>query len=531
MKEIITCLKDWKLQVESSIGLGGMYLFGSLIYQNGQQFDRKHSDVDIVVIIPDNIKRALDRCEWMKKFLFYKQELELNLLRLLERDNARTPIISVIPITKFELLADIHKSKVRNFYKDNSFLNLDDNSMLQGIPNAGSDNTINDPIRQVLEFIQDSRNKYLSVASVGDNKSLEWTNTNDPMPKPIMRNAAQLEHLSAKAGIADERFDLNVGLSYIENYVFSRRFDDSKYYDLYFWICLRRGGRGNKEKANSLQPDNYLFLCEILFDLAIDLSFKQPTQDAISATNILSVTPDEDTAFPVVFYIGDDGSMLGDIDDIHTSIIESMVNLKWRKVPPFYVSIKELEKIDKTIKKEIGNKSNLARKTYAHAIDRKRLLLRISEKIAKGFEIIFFYQYLLFPIPESRNTYLILALNSFSLLCYDSKAYRTSRYGGPLVAYNNALLGSPFSYKIMFGIPTGDFEEYLKSVQLDQIMHLASENQDLLTMRQSLLAIHFVPLLIKNIVDNSQNESCGTIYERPDLEPVCDLEYWQLGVH
>jgi len=63
-------------------------------------------------------------------------------------------------------------------------------------------------------------------------------------------------------------------------------------------------------------------------------------------------------------------------------------------------------------------------------------------------------------------------------------------------------------------------------------MHLASENQELLSMNQSLLAIHFVPVLIKNIVDSLKKDySSVVICDDKNIELACNLEYWQLGVH
>jgi hypothetical protein len=69
-------LACWASVVAADIGTGGVYAFGSLVYRDGAQFG-PGSDVDLVVLFPNQPGNPLTRREWLEKLLAHKQRLEI----------------------------------------------------------------------------------------------------------------------------------------------------------------------------------------------------------------------------------------------------------------------------------------------------------------------------------------------------------------------------------------------------------------------------------------------------------------------
>src|ERR1700741_663935 len=128
------------------------YLFGSAIYEGGDQFDAQLSDLDIVIHFHEELD-ATQRAQRIAKLHGLKLLLELQMVPRLHRTNCEEPGVSVLPITTFELRANIHKGKNRRFFDRNVFLNLHTDNESVGLPDAGI-LSVTDESRQALEYAQ-----------------------------------------------------------------------------------------------------------------------------------------------------------------------------------------------------------------------------------------------------------------------------------------------------------------------------------------------------------------------------------------
>jgi hypothetical protein len=251
---IAMCAK-WATDVVAIINCQ-LFLFGSAIYKGGEQFDRISSDLDIVCLFPENTT-ALSRVVSLQNLYVQKQSLELLMVSTLQRRTCDEPGVSIVAITPVELRANIHKSGARSFFDKNIFYDLVAKKQTLGIPLAGT-RMMRDESRQALEYVQKVRNEYLSV-SANDTGGLEEFVGPDPLPKALLRSAAQLLPDSAEG----EWYDTRLGLELMHEILRDRRADNSIYKILFDKVSVRRGGRGRRV---SLSADDQLLLAEMLFD-------------------------------------------------------------------------------------------------------------------------------------------------------------------------------------------------------------------------------------------------------------------------
>lgn len=262
-------MNDWTEEAERAVRLcerwagvvlpdvhGQLLLFGSAIYKGGEQFDRVHSDLDIVYVFPDGTD-AVERAAILKRLRKHKQQLELDMLPALQRVSCDEPGVSVVPVTALELMTNIHKSGARSFFDKNFFYDLAANKETLGIPTAGT-RILRDERRQAIEFVQKVRNEYLAV-SANSTGGLKAYAGSDPMPKALLRSAAQLVPNVAEG----EWYDTRLGLELMSGLLSDRRTQSPDYKRLFDKISVRRGGRGVREP---LSDEDQLLLAEVLFD-------------------------------------------------------------------------------------------------------------------------------------------------------------------------------------------------------------------------------------------------------------------------
>lgn len=255
-----------------------LFLFGSAIYKGGEQFDREYSDLDIACLLPGP-NSALKRFNALKALQVHKANLELDMIRALSRVTCTDPGVSIVTITEFELHANIHKSGARSFFSKNFFYDLMAREETLGIPLAGT-RTMKDEYRQALEYVQKIRNEYLAIAANGTGGLGEFRGV-DPMPKALLRAAAQLN----TDAVDGEWYDTRLGLELMFSILRDRRADGPMFKKLFDRVSVRRGGRGLK---TSLSPNDQLLLTEILFDVAAT----GETEEVVTWEARLSGAPD-----------------------------------------------------------------------------------------------------------------------------------------------------------------------------------------------------------------------------------------------
>lgn len=260
--ETIAILERWARDLSDALQPAGTYLFGSLIYRDGEQFGDA-SDVDLVVVMPE-IPDGIDRAAWLGRLRDQKIALEDTLGRMLRRDRKEV-ICSVVAATTLELAADVHKDGAASFFTANVFYDLLAGRSIVGLPNAGSRKIAERLILGCAKFTQKQRNDYLGVNALGDERLTPFGDA-DPAPKGIMRHAAMIQFLE-DSGDADPgaEYDVNVGADYLTVLLHDRR---ARLADLGRRFAIRRGGRGVPEP---LSPMDQLLLSELVLDSAIVL--------------------------------------------------------------------------------------------------------------------------------------------------------------------------------------------------------------------------------------------------------------------
>lgn len=251
----IALCKEWATVLNGELAFDA-FLFGSTIYDGGDQFDPYSSDLDIVAVTNTELD-ASQRVAQLIRLQEAKRRLELDLIPRLHRTNCAEPGVSVVAITPYEIKANVHKSGARRFFDKNFFLNLRTSDLRLGLADAGAA-TIADEVRQALEYVQKTRNAFLGVAA-NDTGGLKPFTGDDPIPKDLARVAAQLRADAAEGEWYDTRFGLEL---------LFERIRDSEAPDfkaLFRKLSKRRGGKGQRK---ALTAQDQLLLGEILYDLA-----------------------------------------------------------------------------------------------------------------------------------------------------------------------------------------------------------------------------------------------------------------------
>lgn len=265
-EKAINLCQDWAKAALTDIS-GRLYLFGSVIYRGGIQFNTESSDLDLVYVFPHDLS-AIARFEKLKKLREHKIQLELRMIPALNRTTCDEAGVSVVPTTEFELECNIHKSGARSFFDKNFFYDLIEKNQHIGLKDVGI-RSLPDEHRQAIEFVQKVRNDYLSV-SANDSGGIKEYSGSDPLPKSLLRSAAQLApDIDITIG---DWYDTRSGLEFLYSILVERRSQDHLYKLLFDKISVRRGGRG---KVAPLTDDDQLLLAEILFDVASNVKTEE----------------------------------------------------------------------------------------------------------------------------------------------------------------------------------------------------------------------------------------------------------------
>lgn len=237
--KIIESIKNWKTEVNKNIELDAVYLFGSAIYREGVTFQPEISDLDVIVLIPEQFDTAIKRRDWLIE-LKHKALLEKEMLFLMGKKETDKEIISMLPITKLELKHDIHKGGSRNFFRTNQFLNVDSNEIVEGKELVDYTDLSNELATQVFEAIQKKRNAFLKITTARDEDSLSVKmSANDIIPKELAREAAKANAIINTIHRSGDQFSLPFGTDFIRSYLFNNISRDKDIELLYFWMDAR----------------------------------------------------------------------------------------------------------------------------------------------------------------------------------------------------------------------------------------------------------------------------------------------------
>lgn len=257
-------LIDWAKGVFAELNPQGIYVFGSLIYKNGVQFNDK-SDIDLAIVMPD-VPDAVDRANWLDALQHRKLLLEDELGKRLGRSDRSAVLSSFVVVTAPEVAADIHKDGAAKFFSANQFLDLSSGQIREGLPGAGERVVAERLVGECFRFVQKTRNAFLGINALGVTSLKPFDDKSDAAPKPIMRHAAMIQFLE-DSGDANpgEEFDLDIGADTLTVLLHDRR---KRLTELSALYSARRGGRGARE---AISAKDQLILAELIFDAAIQV--------------------------------------------------------------------------------------------------------------------------------------------------------------------------------------------------------------------------------------------------------------------
>ena len=155
--QAIELCRAWAAAVRAEVDVD-LYLLGSAIYADGEQFDGLVSDIDVVALMRDG-QDAVERTAIVDALKPHKAKLELDMIPALRRRVCDEPGVSLVPITPIEVRANVHKSGARRFFDKNFYLNLATGKTDLGLPDAGSV-VLPDENRAALEYVQKVRNAF-----------------------------------------------------------------------------------------------------------------------------------------------------------------------------------------------------------------------------------------------------------------------------------------------------------------------------------------------------------------------------------
>jgi hypothetical protein len=279
--DVIKAVSDWAQQVTADIGAQGAFLFGSLVYKNGAQFNHS-SDVDLVIGMPE-LTGPVSRHRWLSDLAGHKGVLEKELIMPTHKHSNDEPSASILPITQREVEADVHKDGHREFFSKNQFAELPTLQSSTGLKGAGSI-PIDRFTNSALGFVQRFRNEFLSVSPNGTGK-IQIHMGSDPIPKKIMRAAAMANRALDSSLDDGAEYDVAEGLEVISNYLYRNRGNDPKLKVLQEKVSARRGARTRQQAF--LDASDQLLLAEIVYELLLGnaSSMVQLTSDSEAPTN------------------------------------------------------------------------------------------------------------------------------------------------------------------------------------------------------------------------------------------------------
>lgn len=519
----------WAEALQDDVETDGAYIFGSAIHRGGDQFDLARSDLDLVVLIPPRLAFAPARYDWLIKLQEHKSNLEISLLRLLNRTNAGNPIVSIVAASSAEVASDVHKSAVRDFFRTNKFRKLGAAREEEVGPLlCGSPREIDEQTRQVLGFVQGVRNKFLGVSPSGHLLLSPWDDTSDPMPKELMRYAAVARQVRPRTSDPGSSFDTQVGLDEMFHYLFDRRDNHPKYRQLYHWLSVRRMARGQRE---ALAPEGYVFLAEVLYDIVApeqvpDSKAASVIQDSVPASG----KPSEfSQAIAVTFEISERQRLYGSLEEISASIDEASTNLVWHRTPPFTVRMTELEALDSelspgdlTLPKE--------RRRRAKATHRRNQLVLVKPLVERGLTDLLYYQHVLLPhqvFGTKQRKYLIVAMQVFIHRAFQPVL------GGVFQAWKPMNGGRQLV--VEFSLPPTPQTHWLESRpeskglnHLEQMLELAANNPYVSELPLTFIAKFFIPEVLLTIIDR-MDRGWLNLKSVEDWAYAYSLETWRFG--
>lgn len=285
LEKIRNILKSWAAEAVGPFEAKAVYVFGSLVYKDGEQF-MASSDIDLVVVLPP-LEDAVKRWRWLQRFAEAVSGLEVALMKALKRGGTE-PLVSVVAVTEAELEFDVHKDGHREFFTANTFRDLVTGAEAVGITGAGTATT-DRFVAGALSLVQKVRNDFLAV-SANDTPRLTDYDGEDGVPKRLMRGAAMAARAIGETSGPGAEHDVKEGLDHLFDELRARRRTDPAYRALQDLVSTRRVARG---QLRPVDASGQLLLAEIIYDLVMGTKPREPEHADVEGASGDGAAPSE----------------------------------------------------------------------------------------------------------------------------------------------------------------------------------------------------------------------------------------------
>ena len=262
-EQLFKIVKIWIESIQEKEPSIHGYIFGSSIVEEGIRFDiEKDSDVDIVLVLTETYESPLKRVNLFSWLKTKKMELELSLLKdFQKKDNKQ--IVSLLPISIFELENNIHKAGFRTFFEENDFYDLQQNKRIKFSELYTFVKGISEPVYNVLKSMQEARHKFLQVTCTLDLDKLKWVENDEQFPKALSRNASQIAKLESTD--INDRLNPSFGNILLVNELNALIEENEAYKDLFYLLEARKGSKSNIADK-TIKGEQHMLLYEILYN-------------------------------------------------------------------------------------------------------------------------------------------------------------------------------------------------------------------------------------------------------------------------
>lgn len=378
----------------------GAYLFGSTVNEGGVRFQPEQGDLDVAIVFDWEGKSPGDRVDQINVLRHAKGELELRIFQKLHRTNGAEQIVSLVPITPFEIAQAVHKDNVKHILTDARAYDLQARKELENLGGGSAPQPLSELHRNVLAFVQRKRAEALSIRPNGTG-GLAVEPHSDPVPKQLQRNFAVATFEAAKDS---DPADLARGLREINRFAEQAANWTPMTSSFANWLGVRQGARGAVSPI--ITNDHYLLVLETIFDRVRE---QYPTATTVRFAPPATAEPQ--TAAPSLpashrlaarFVVTTNDKLGGSKDDVLRAVRAARANMKARVSNPFELVFEEAVEAASLLAKDDSDLSTRAHRRKVKAFERRTIVAARQTRWTHGVELVLWYGGTLFRIEEAE---------------------------------------------------------------------------------------------------------------------------------
>lgn len=507
--ELQDILSNWIAELNGMRPLGA-YLFGSTVNEGGVRFQPDEGDLDVIMVMDWEVMSPGDRVAQINALRHAKGQLEALLFQKLHRESGSKQIVSLVPVTQFEVDHAVHKDNLSHILTGAAAYDLVRRLEIPNLSGGRSSQPLTDFHRSVAGFVQKKRAEAVSITPNGKG-GLSVEPHDDPVPKPLMRNFAAATYDPTKDA---DPSDLNRGLREIGRFADQAADWTPMTSAFASWLEVRRGARG--EVSPVISADHYLLVLETIFDRVRSgypsvstVRYVAPVAGYATPPATPRLSPDH--KLKAEFRVTQSDKLGGSKDQVLRMIRSARANM-WAGIPqPFNLVFDEVEDAEALLATDDAKLSTQAHRRRIKAFERRTLVAARQERWTQGIELILWFGGTLFNGGEEvvEEACRVAMSNWFGVA-----ATNVVNPGGIFEAAHNEFYRS---HGLALSFPA-------KASVDDALAGL----QSLRTLKPRNLAEGFVPNLISKYLHLIAQPEWADLKEKADR--VFDITEWRYGL-